>query len=155
MEQPDEPPNFTGRIQYAENVETGPRSDRLARRDSDSTSITSLSSRRTVEPGNILPIQYRTISSNIEEGKSKEAESTDKLKTYIESSDIDWHTLSLRVIYQRLSTSSQQGLSEMQVACKLEEYGLTSLHCHHFDDFASLSAISLMTLDPFFASSAY
>ena len=51
------------RIHYAEDVETG-RHGRLYRRgstDNDSMSIRSISRRRVVEPGVILPLQYRTL----------------------------------------------------------------------------------------------
>lgn len=51
------------RIQYAEDVETG-RRGRMQRRDSndnDSMSIRSISRRRNVEPGVMLPLQYRTL----------------------------------------------------------------------------------------------
>jgi sodium/potassium-transporting ATPase subunit alpha len=57
------------RIQYADDVETGPRPGKSNRRTSfgarrnsqDSMSIRSVSRNRSVNPGNILPIQYRTM----------------------------------------------------------------------------------------------
>jgi sodium/potassium-transporting ATPase subunit alpha len=54
------------RIQYADDVEPGPRASKMNRRTSrrnsqDSMSIRSVSRNRSVNPGNMLPIQYRTM----------------------------------------------------------------------------------------------
>lgn len=98
-----EEPKRNIRIQYAEDVETGPRARRTRRNSEDSMSIRSMRSlsRQRVNPGTMLPIQYRTISYNIEESKTREeqtikaatnlkkAEKADK--TAIEFTDLDWH----------------------------------------------------------------
>src|ERR1700677_2937765 len=88
----------TTRIQYAEDVETGPRA-RRARRDSfdslSSRSIRSLS-RQRVEPGSMLPIQYRTVSYTIKENKTREIPPAigKAEKTAIQFTDLDWHSIS-------------------------------------------------------------
>lgn len=60
-----EPDNLNKRvvtIQYADDVETGHRG-RTQRRDSndDGMSIRSISRRYIVDPGTVLPAQYRTL----------------------------------------------------------------------------------------------
>lgn len=40
-----------------------------------------------------------------------------------EFDDLDWHVIPLYDVYQRLSTTPQQGLSQEQVARKLKEFG--------------------------------
>lgn len=119
------------RIQYADDVETGRRA-RPARRDStDSLSIRSIRSlsRQRIEPGSVLPIQYRTVSFHISESKSKPAPVVEKKienadKAAIEFSDLDWHLVPVNEVYTRLSTSPQQGLSDWKVQQCLKEFGL-------------------------------
>jgi sodium/potassium-transporting ATPase subunit alpha len=53
-----------GRIRYADGAEVQPRRGRstLARRPSNSSmSIRSISRHRSIDPGVVLPIQYRTL----------------------------------------------------------------------------------------------
>lgn len=50
------------RITYAENVRDNPQRARVNRRDSsDSLSIHTISRNRNVDPGILLPVQYRTL----------------------------------------------------------------------------------------------
>lgn len=103
MDDKQEGPNTNVRIQYAEDVETGPRPRRRRRASEDSMSIRSMRSisRQRVDPGTMLPIQYRTVSYNIEESKTRQGptiavakkptnvEKADKAA--IEFTDLDWH----------------------------------------------------------------
>jgi hypothetical protein len=60
--EPDDINQKIPRIQYADDVETGARRGRLARRDStDSMSIRSISRRRNVDQATLIPIEYRTV----------------------------------------------------------------------------------------------
>lgn len=117
------------RIQYAEDVETGPRARRARRDSSDSLSILSMRSlsRQRVDPATMLPIQYRTVSHTIEENKTQEharAAIEKAEKTAIEFTGLDWHKISTNEVYSRLSTSPQQGITDSQVTRRLKEYGL-------------------------------
>ena len=60
--EPDETNLRLGRIQYAEDVETGTRRGRVPRRQSsDSLSIRSMSRRRSIDPATLIPTEYRTV----------------------------------------------------------------------------------------------
>jgi sodium/potassium-transporting ATPase subunit alpha len=65
--EPDETNQRLGRIQYAEDVETGTRRGRVPRRQSsDSLSIRSMSRRRSIDPATLIPTEYRTVyGSNV------------------------------------------------------------------------------------------
>lgn len=103
MDNKEEEPRTNLRIQYAEDVETGPRTRRARRDSTDSLSIRSMRSfsRQRIEPGSMLPIEYRTVSYNIEESITRQASVVEKIqkadkvekadKTAIEFTDLDWH----------------------------------------------------------------
>lgn len=90
-------------------------------------STQSFHSRRTVDPAVALPIQYRTLSFNIEESQSKTRVDTgkrDKRNTTSEElADVDWHTLSEAEICKDLSTDPRSGLSKEQITAALTQYG--------------------------------
>ncbi|ORY59095.1 putative H /K ATPase alpha subunit [Pseudomassariella vexata] len=92
-----------------------------------SLSIHSVRSRREVEPGVILPIQYRTVSFQIEEtkSKSKDVAAVEKARDSAtrELSSLDWHTISSDEAIRRLGSSMREGLSGEQVGRKIKEYG--------------------------------
>jgi hypothetical protein len=102
MDNKQEEPKWNVRIQYAEDVETGPRARRRRRDSEDSMSICSMRSlsRQRVDPGTMLPIQYRTVSYNIEESKARQEQQIEAAtnlrkvgkadKTAIEFTDLDW-----------------------------------------------------------------
>ncbi|KAB5583399.1 putative H /K ATPase alpha subunit [Coniochaeta sp. 2T2.1] len=88
-----------------------------------SMSIHSVRSRQ-VEPNVALPIQYRTVSFNIEESKGRDAVLAQVYdKTTRELSDLDWHTISTDEALRRLSSSIEHGLSANQVERKKKEHG--------------------------------
>ncbi|KAG6357049.1 hypothetical protein INS49_014925 [Diaporthe citri] len=75
------------------------------------------SSRR--EPTAVLPIQYRTLSIDLEDAKAK-----DKNNAAVEDlADLDWHTIPTHELTQRLNVSDRHGLSEEQVKRRLSKYG--------------------------------
>ncbi|KAF2499010.1 calcium ATPase [Lophium mytilinum] len=113
-------------VRYAEDVDSRPTRAR-ARRDSndDGMSIRSISRRRIVEPGVVLPTAYRTLSINIEDSKSLDVKEPKHSKTKENASveDLDWHIISTEEAARRLSTSTKNGLSNDQVARRLKEHG--------------------------------
>ncbi|KAI1389342.1 calcium ATPase [Hypoxylon trugodes] len=88
-------------------------------------SIRSVHSRREVDPSIILPIQYRTVSYQIEESKQQDVEALSKAKDTAtkELSSLEWHTISTDEALRRLSASMAEGLSNEQVTRRLKEYG--------------------------------
>ena len=103
MANKEEEPTTNNRVQYAEDVEIRPRARRTRRDSTDSLSIRSVRSfsRQRIEPGSMLPIEYRTISYNIEEFKTRQSSIPDKSQNpskvdrldsaAIEFTDLDWH----------------------------------------------------------------
>ncbi|KAI5800828.1 hypothetical protein FPQ18DRAFT_253093 [Pyronema domesticum] len=115
-----------GRIRYADGAEVQPRRGRstLARRPSNSSmSIRSISRHRSIDPGVVLPIQYRTLSINLEEGKRRLSKEGSKSAEHDGKVDLDWHKIPVDEVYSRLSSSPLQGLSQAQHARKLKEFG--------------------------------
>ncbi|KUJ19293.1 putative H /K ATPase alpha subunit [Mollisia scopiformis] len=96
------------------------------RRSNSNISINSVYSRRgSIDPASALPIQYRTVSHQIAESKEKNAADIQKAKDTAakELANLDWHTISPKEIYTRLSSSPSQGLSSEQAKRRLTEYG--------------------------------
>ncbi|KAF2095188.1 putative H /K ATPase alpha subunit [Rhizodiscina lignyota] len=124
----------TGRVRYADDVENHPRRERARSRSHsvDSISIRSLSrGRYQVDPNVALPIEYRTMSFNIEETKQRypkyKAQCATACLMVTGYLDLDWHKIPVDEIYQRLSTSPTQGLSREQVDQRLKEYGANTI----------------------------
>ncbi|EPE34198.1 Calcium ATPase, transmembrane M [Glarea lozoyensis ATCC 20868] len=95
-------------------------------RTNSNISIHSMHSRRgSIDPASALPIQYRTISFQIDESKEKDVAEAKKAKDSAakELGNLDWHIISTNEIYTRLSSSSNQGLSSEQAKRRLTEYG--------------------------------
>lgn len=88
-------------------------------------SIRSIARRNSIDPSLALPVTYRTVSFKIEESKDIHREDVVKAKkdAAAELGDLEWHTLSVHELLERLSTSLTQGLSAEQVARKLQEFG--------------------------------
>ncbi|KJK83981.1 Sodium/potassium-transporting ATPase subunit [Metarhizium anisopliae BRIP 53293] len=91
----------------------------------DSLAIRSVHGRTTVDPAVTLPIQYRTVSFQIEESKGKERAELIRASEVAakDLSDLQWHTITATEVADRLVTSSTDGLSETQAKRRLEEYG--------------------------------
>ncbi|KAL1902113.1 hypothetical protein Cpir12675_000010 [Ceratocystis pirilliformis] len=72
-----------------------------------------------------LPIQYRTISIDIDEYKAKEA-ATKKSKHVAATEDLaelEWHTISSEEILRRLRSSLSSGLSSDEISRRLAKHG--------------------------------
>jgi sodium/potassium-transporting ATPase subunit alpha len=110
-------------------------------RSNSQISIHSAQSRRgSIDPASVLPIQYRTISFQIDASQEKDTEEAKRAKdsaakgrqsveysinllTATELGNLDWHVISTNEIYNRLSSSPSQGLSSEQAKRRLTEYG--------------------------------
>ncbi|KAJ9606781.1 hypothetical protein H2200_008790 [Cladophialophora chaetospira] len=90
-------------------------------------SVHSLSSvrsgQRTVDPSIILPVQYRTLSYDINNLKAIEHAKTAHEKTAVDVGGLEWHLLTPTEICIRLKTSTETGLSSNAVQEKLTEFG--------------------------------
>ncbi|KAL1647738.1 hypothetical protein SLS58_002539 [Diplodia intermedia] len=125
------------RIRYADDVEALRRRS-LRRRASNTSDLSARTSRsfarREVDPSVALPIQFRTLSFNVEHTQTKaveelelkqkeKAKSKKKLGAEFDYATVDWHKITTQDLCIRLSTSLQQGLSADGAARKLKEYG--------------------------------
>lgn len=100
----------------------------LRRSNTSGSAMSTASARsraRSVDPAIALPIEYRTLSFNIEQTREREiAEAKSaKEKAAKDVGDLDWHLIDLSELCTRLSTSLSQGLSIDQVARKTKEFG--------------------------------
>ncbi|EJT99446.1 sodium-potassium ATPase [Dacryopinax primogenitus] len=68
-----------------------------------------------------VPIEFRTLSIQIEETRQSEARTGEKETR--ELLDLDWHILPAEDVLQRLSTSQQVGLDQSQAARRLQQHG--------------------------------
>ncbi|KAH9905655.1 Na,H/K antiporter P-type ATPase [Xylariomycetidae sp. FL2044] len=95
---------------------------------SGSMSIRSARSRREVDPSVALPVQYRTVSFQIEESKQRDASALSHAKDVAtkELSLLEWHTVSTDEALRRLNVSIADGLSTEQASRRLKEYGLNA-----------------------------
>ncbi|KAJ6439764.1 Na/K ATPase alpha 1 subunit [Purpureocillium lavendulum] len=122
--------------QTAERVRWGDEEQGRGRRDSrsrpqsrsgsrESLAIRSIHSRGQVDPSVTLPIQYRTVSFQIEESKAKDRVVAARAASSAakDLSDLEWHTISPEEVSKRLTTSRDAGLSGDQVKRRQQEYG--------------------------------
>ncbi|KAI9832078.1 MAG: hypothetical protein M1826_002406 [Phylliscum demangeonii] len=133
MEEPKEITWAEGpRIRYAADPESATADlPRLARHASTTSqmsvqSVRSATRRRgSIDPASALPVQYRTLSVQIEETRDRDLKEVQKGKDHavVELADLEWHTLSIEKLLQRWSTSLSQGLSAEQVTRRVAEYG--------------------------------
>ncbi|KAL2135335.1 hypothetical protein VTI74DRAFT_8988 [Chaetomium olivicolor] len=94
-------------------------------RSRGSMSIHSVRSNSGVDPAAALPIQYRTVSIDIDDYKRKvELEKKVHQKgTTADLADLEWHTITPEEAIRRLSTSAKQGLSQDQIKRRTVEFG--------------------------------
>ncbi|KAH7305561.1 Na,H/K antiporter P-type ATPase [Stachybotrys elegans] len=122
-----EKPVVAERIRWGDEEQAQPRRPRtsLSRRNSSDSLSIRRASRVQVDPAAALPVQYRTVSFQIEESKGKELAELAKAKNSAakDLNDLEWHTLSTDALYQRLSTSPTTGLSSDQTKRRLQQYG--------------------------------
>lgn len=90
-------------------------------------STRSLGRRYSIDPSTALPITYHTVSFAIEESKEKQLAEASialvKKDAVAELGELEWHTLTIDEVQQRLSTSLTKGLLKDQVDLKLKEFG--------------------------------
>ncbi|OXV12000.1 hypothetical protein Egran_00239 [Elaphomyces granulatus] len=93
--------------------------------NSSGLSIRSINRRSTVDPSVALPIQYRSVSFDIEEIKESQRVETQKAKSEvaIELGNLEWHTLSVEELQKRWQVDAARGLSTDQVQRRLQQHG--------------------------------
>ncbi|PTB36171.1 hypothetical protein M441DRAFT_151795 [Trichoderma asperellum CBS 433.97] len=100
------------------------------KRKGSAYSIHSLSSirsgQRAVDPATALPVLYRTLSIDMERMQGEKNAAIKRKhgdKTMADLEDLEWHTLSIQEVSQKLDTSTETGLSVQGVKDKTEEFG--------------------------------
>ncbi|KAF1841808.1 calcium ATPase [Cucurbitaria berberidis CBS 394.84] len=90
-----------------------------------SLSIHSTGGARTVQPETALPIAYRTLSIEIDEGQQKKQDEVKKAKekAAVDLAGLEWHTITVHELCRRLSIDTDQGLSADQIQRRIGEYG--------------------------------
>ncbi|KAF2867853.1 hypothetical protein BDV95DRAFT_163675 [Massariosphaeria phaeospora] len=121
------------RIRYADDYEAHAahgRERHQERRLSRASSVGSLSihgtgGTRVVDPGSALPITYRTLSIEVDEGLQKKQDDVKhaKEKGAVDLSGLEWHTMSCDELYHRLSVSVSEGLSDELIQQRVGQYG--------------------------------
>ncbi|EWC46262.1 hypothetical protein DRE_04433 [Drechslerella stenobrocha 248] len=86
--------------------------------------------RRSIDPAVALPIQYRTVSTAVDDVNSDFVSTVKPTrkerkgkKTVVDIADSDHHSISLDEVLRRFSSSIEHGLSTGQVKRLLKEYG--------------------------------
>ncbi|KAI5460689.1 putative H /K ATPase alpha subunit [Mariannaea sp. PMI_226] len=81
--------------------------------------------RRLIDPGTTLPIQYRSVSIDVEEGQRQEqtrgAEARDVIVSKLEH--IEWHKLSIVEAQKRFGVDVANGLSAQEAQERVQKYG--------------------------------
>ncbi|MCJ1261642.1 ATPase Na K transporting alpha [Lobaria immixta] len=117
-------------IHYAMDEEAsavgGPR---ISRQFSTSSqfSLHNLQYRRgSTDPTHALPIQFRTVSIQLDESKKSPLVEAEEPIATVEIVELEWHRIALDELYRRLSTSRERGLAAEQVQRRIMEYGPNS-----------------------------
>ncbi|KKP06680.1 Na,H/K antiporter P-type ATPase [Trichoderma harzianum] len=101
------------------------------KRKGSAYSIHSLSSirsgQRVVDPASALPVLYRTMSMDLARTQEKSSVTIKKTeigdKAMAKLGDLEWHTISIQEVTERLDTSIETGLSTQGVKDKTAEFG--------------------------------
>ncbi|KAJ4865636.1 e1-E2 ATPase domain-containing protein [Trichoderma breve] len=101
------------------------------KRKGSAYSIHSLSSirsgQRVVDPASALPVLYRTMSMDLARTQEKSSVTIKKTeigdKAMAELGELEWHTISIQEVTDRLDTSVESGLSTQGVKDKTAEFG--------------------------------
>ncbi|PSN58991.1 calcium ATPase [Corynespora cassiicola Philippines] len=134
----DEPDPDPG-IRHAHDEEAGrlghdrflQRNRRLSRQSSvGRVSIHSTGGIRYVQPATALPITYRTLFIEVDEGLHKKQNAAKRAKEkddvgarQFHLAGLEWHSISVEELHRRLSVSLDQGLSDDQVKRRVDQYG--------------------------------
>ncbi|KAA8650831.1 cation-translocating P-type ATPase [Aspergillus tanneri] len=97
-------------------------------------SIRSMNRRTTVDPSLTLPIHYRTISFEIDEGKERKRAEAAEAKDAIadDLSNLEWHILSAIELQKQWQVDASQGLSTEQAKQHISQYGKNAIsHMPH------------------------
>jgi sodium/potassium-transporting ATPase subunit alpha len=88
-------------------------------------SMATIRRRNSIDPAHAIPITFRTVSFAIEETKEREKVEAAKAKKDAAAGlgDLDYHSVSINDLQNRLSTSLVRGLSKEHVAMKQKEFG--------------------------------
>ncbi|KAH6692711.1 calcium-transporting ATPase [Plectosphaerella plurivora] len=90
----------------------------------DSLGIRSVRSRRnSVDVAAALPVQYRTVSIDVDDYNKQQGLKQKTNAAATEVAELDWHTLSVDEVLRRLSTTPDEGLSSAQVHRRLAQHG--------------------------------
>ncbi|GJN74018.1 hypothetical protein PLICBS_008102 [Purpureocillium lilacinum] len=102
-----------------ERLATARRS--VSRRRSRSSSR----NRRTIDPAAAIPIQYRSLSQDIDEAERDQQINRDKAKDAIvlKFETIDWHKRTLEDIQKRLEVDPASGISAREADTRLTKHG--------------------------------
>lgn len=130
-EHPDEEPvTFANkrRIRYDDDdeIQTVGHTIHRTRSTQSMKSMQSARTRRSIDPAMALPIQYRTLSFNIEDGQHRTKHRSGKSakpNAADELAKADWHILSEGDICKAFGTDSNHGLSTDQVQTARSRYG--------------------------------
>ncbi|EPE07908.1 h k atpase alpha [Ophiostoma piceae UAMH 11346] len=103
-------------------------------RSNGSLSIRPLSRRNSIDATAALPIQYRTLSIDVDEYAQKRLPLKKDKKTVADLAHLHWHTIPADEVAMQLSTSPKTGLSSDQVVRRHTQYGknLPSAPPSHF-----------------------
>ncbi|EEY16343.1 calcium-transporting ATPase [Verticillium alfalfae VaMs.102] len=114
------------RIRWDDDEEAGKKARPTLRRglSTESLAVHSIRSRRnSIDVAAALPVQYRTVSIDIDDYNKQQGQQKKVNAATTEVAQLDWHTLSPEEILRRLSSSRTEGLSPNQVARRMAHYG--------------------------------
>ncbi|SPO06040.1 probable Na+/K+ ATPase, alpha subunit [Cephalotrichum gorgonifer] len=81
--------------------------------------------RKSIDASTAMPIQYRTLSYDVDEAQRKERHGLSKSKDAVvfKFETMDWHKLELKEVKSRLEVDSASGLSNNQAEVRIRKHG--------------------------------
>ncbi|KAM0326228.1 hypothetical protein ACHAQA_006825 [Verticillium albo-atrum] len=119
-------PPVPERVRWGDDEESGRKPRPTLRRglSTDSLAVHSIRSRRnSIDAAAALPVQYRTVSIDIDDYNKQQGQQKKVNAATTEVAELDWHTHSPEEILRRLSSSRAEGLSTDQVTRRTAHYG--------------------------------
>ncbi|KAM0274957.1 hypothetical protein ACHAQH_007687 [Verticillium albo-atrum] len=119
-------PPVPERIRWDGDEEAGRKARPTLRRglSTDSLAVHSIRSRRnSIDAAAALPVQYRTVSIDIDDYNKQQGQQKKVNAATTEVAQLDWHTLSPDEVLRHLSSSRAEGLSPDQVTRRMAHYG--------------------------------
>ncbi|CAK7204361.1 hypothetical protein SEUCBS139899_007116 [Sporothrix eucalyptigena] len=119
-----------GRVSHRDLDDDGfPSSSSMPVRSTMRSRARSRSSRRSIDPSAALPIQYRTLSQDIDDAerqrKGEQAKAKDAMVSKFET--IDWHKITPAELEKRLDTSIVAGLPSDSARDRLRKHGANAI----------------------------